>query len=388
LEEDPVRVACLSVALAALLMLALGPGGAAAATCGQRITTNATLLNDLTNCPGPGLVIGADNITLDLNGHTIDGQGNGTGVSANGRRDVEVMRGAIQGFAQGVSFESVTQGAVRKVALGGNAVDCTSSAGCTIEGNTVYGAGIFVVKTAAGVPSVVRKNVVRGAPGAGITVNFTAGETTVERNLVEGNGSGIEALHSSVGRLGDNTIRWNTGNGIKGSSGGDTEIERNLIWRNGADGISIDHFVDARVFSNYIARNRRNGIRGQALARPLVEDNAVFRNEANGILLTGVTPTQEPTSFAVLTGNVAMRNALDGIALSTVTHDSQLDGNRLLRNGDDGIDVASPRTTLAGNLARRNADHGIEAPAGVRDAGGNRARRNGGSLQCVDVRCR
>jgi hypothetical protein len=31
------------------------------------------LHNDLTNCTTDGLVIGADNITLDLNGHTIDG---------------------------------------------------------------------------------------------------------------------------------------------------------------------------------------------------------------------------------------------------------------------------------------------------------------------------
>jgi hypothetical protein len=31
------------------------------------------LTSDLVNCPNNGLVIGADNITLDLNGHVIDG---------------------------------------------------------------------------------------------------------------------------------------------------------------------------------------------------------------------------------------------------------------------------------------------------------------------------
>jgi hypothetical protein len=54
---------------------ALGSGQALASpvACGDTITHDTTLHNDLTNCTTDGLVIGADNITLDLNGHTIDG---------------------------------------------------------------------------------------------------------------------------------------------------------------------------------------------------------------------------------------------------------------------------------------------------------------------------
>ena len=43
--------------------------------CGDTITTDTTLHKDLVNCPNNGIVIGADNVTLDLNGHTIDGDG-------------------------------------------------------------------------------------------------------------------------------------------------------------------------------------------------------------------------------------------------------------------------------------------------------------------------
>jgi len=58
-------------------------GVAAGRTCNGRrerqlrrhITTDTKLANDLTACPGDGIVIGADNITLDLNGHMIDGDG-------------------------------------------------------------------------------------------------------------------------------------------------------------------------------------------------------------------------------------------------------------------------------------------------------------------------
>ena len=43
--------------------------------CGDTITADTTLHQDLVNCPNNGIIIGADNITLDLNGHTIDGDG-------------------------------------------------------------------------------------------------------------------------------------------------------------------------------------------------------------------------------------------------------------------------------------------------------------------------
>ena len=55
-------------------------GGQALASdvgCGDTITTDTTLDSDLVNCPNNGIIIGADNITLDLNGHTIDGDAAG-----------------------------------------------------------------------------------------------------------------------------------------------------------------------------------------------------------------------------------------------------------------------------------------------------------------------
>jgi hypothetical protein len=66
------------VSLAVVLTLAvvgvvlLGGGKAAAVqqlSCGDTITADATLHHDLVNCPNNGIIIGADNITLDLNGH-------------------------------------------------------------------------------------------------------------------------------------------------------------------------------------------------------------------------------------------------------------------------------------------------------------------------------
>ncbi len=74
------RVATVGIVVAAVAVLWLvvpttGAGQASAITCGTTITTDTTLDVDLVDCPDHGIVIGADDITLDLNGHVIDGDG-------------------------------------------------------------------------------------------------------------------------------------------------------------------------------------------------------------------------------------------------------------------------------------------------------------------------
>jgi len=67
-----------TLALAVLGLMVLGGDRALAASqlsCGETISTDTTLHNDLLNCKNHGIVIGADGITLDLNGHLIDGDG-------------------------------------------------------------------------------------------------------------------------------------------------------------------------------------------------------------------------------------------------------------------------------------------------------------------------
>ena len=77
----------------ALTFVALAAPAAAQASgrdvaCGATLTSDTKLRADLTNCPGDGLVIGKDGITLDLGRRTIDGTGaeGSTGIRLNGRR--------------------------------------------------------------------------------------------------------------------------------------------------------------------------------------------------------------------------------------------------------------------------------------------------------------
>ena len=95
-------------------------------SCGAVITTDTTLHRNLANCPNNGIVIGADNITLNLNGHTIDGDGaliaecpdgeacdvgvdNGAGHSG-----VTIADGAITDFEFGIGVLGASDNRVRR----------------------------------------------------------------------------------------------------------------------------------------------------------------------------------------------------------------------------------------------------------------------------------
>jgi parallel beta-helix repeat protein len=68
--------ATLLAMVAAVLVVSVGSITqvfAATVGCGDVITTDTTLTADITGCMGAGLIIGADNITLDCAGHSIVG---------------------------------------------------------------------------------------------------------------------------------------------------------------------------------------------------------------------------------------------------------------------------------------------------------------------------
>ena len=106
-------------------VVSAAPALAVHVSCGDTITTDTTLDRDLTDCPNNGIIIGADDITLDLNGHTIDGDGQlidpcpegelrDAGISADFHDGVTVVDGVVREFAVGVGV-----GSARNVRLAG-----------------------------------------------------------------------------------------------------------------------------------------------------------------------------------------------------------------------------------------------------------------------------
>lgn len=107
--------------------------------CGTTIVANLTLDHDLT-CPGNGLIVGADGITINLNGHTIMGPGSGVGINVPNRTGVVIVGGTVKNFLAGVQLVNSTAIVVKENRFTGNqdAVFLIGTSGSTIKENTAW----------------------------------------------------------------------------------------------------------------------------------------------------------------------------------------------------------------------------------------------------------
>src|SRR5215208_6635028 len=380
--------AAVMVALAVVGATAVGDGRARASQviCGDRITADTTLEQDLVNCPYHGIVIAADGITLDLNGHLVDGDGTAAadcdqrkepcdfGVFNDGHDGVTVMNGSVREFAVGVLFGTLTGRARDNRVLGVSATR-----------NQFAGLGIF--------------SQVRGL------VRNSSGNGSLDRE-----GSGLNLGDSHNVRIVNNSFRHNAHNGIRTAESNRNVIQGNLTSRNGLFGIELE-MADRNLVRrnrsvrdgavgiyvapgnrNVIARNRVSHVRrgdeeGIGIEVDGGDHNVIARNSVRGSRHTGIS-----VGFDVVVGNVVRRNHIrgageDGVHIDDKARRTLVEGNHAFGAKDDGLDVNNSTTTLTRNEARRNGDLGIEAVFGVIDGGGNIARNNGDPRQCTNIFC-
>ncbi|MFH1064383.1 MAG: right-handed parallel beta-helix repeat-containing protein [Candidatus Woesearchaeota archaeon] len=271
--------------------------------CGDVITSDTTLPSDLTGCTGTGITIGTAGVTLDCNGHYIQGDyvssGNEYGVyiTANG---VTVKNCTIYGYntSSGVEAGIYATGS-NNVLLQDNifynnyyGAWLVGGSGSNITGSNVYGAmfkGIFV-DTGTSSFRVTGSNIhdtysSAGSNAAGISVyasgmgtvfgniltNMTgassgiisgihildAGNMNISGNTISSlNTTGISVNDPGVGANGftvaDNSVT-NCTNGI-GVAGANHNITRNTIANNTGTGLSIDENT-VHVWHNNIYGN-------------------------------------------------------------------------------------------------------------------------------------
>src|ERR671938_598852 len=85
-----------------------GPAGASHVTCGQMIMSRTILDSDVGPCSGNGIIIGADGVSLDLNGHQVFGTsefGEGAGILVFRKTGVTISNGTVRAFDGGVVIE-------------------------------------------------------------------------------------------------------------------------------------------------------------------------------------------------------------------------------------------------------------------------------------------
>ena len=163
-----------AAAMVALLLVAVAPeasgkgGGTPITACGQVVMTNAFLTQDM-YCPASdGVVVGADNVTVDLKGFTLRGD------LSNGHFGIDDQAGFDQ--------LTVKNGVVRNFAVGveANTGDKVAVSNLVASGNTAY--GIAIIGDVAKVQSAT-------AAGNGLDGILVSGDNaSIQTSASTGNG--------------------------------------------------------------------------------------------------------------------------------------------------------------------------------------------------------
>jgi parallel beta-helix repeat protein len=413
----------LLTALIAAATLALGGGQALAShvACGDVITQDTTLDSDLIDCPGRGIVIGAGGITLDLDGHTIDGLGGGfpedhcsvgvasgplslcPGPADQSYADVTIKDGTIRDFDFGVLASAADRSAMQGLDVSGavQAIVLNESRHALISRNRLSGNHIGIGFWSV-FQSRVTRNVMFDNQASGIETDGVD-ETRFDHNIAYGNGSGGMHLHSAHGNvLTHNRAFRNRGSGIETSDGASgNRIVANWAWENGdgvvvfdgAHGNDIErnllfHNLSAGVVAGGEANVAGNSLWGNGTGVNLDYENG-SRVIGNRIFANTVGVLVE-NSLNQVRQNLIMRSRDTGISVPPVRFQhgvNRIEANHVTRSGGHGIDVGRVDTALGRNRADRNGGLGIKAVLGVSDLGGNWAFGNGDPLQCLNIVC-
>jgi len=377
-------VVSLGVLLALPVVGLLTLSGAEAANtqpnCGDTITTDTTLDSDLVDCPNNGIVIGADDITLDLNGHVIDSDG--TPFSGcHPRREVCDV-GVVNDDHDGIT---IMQGSVREfdggIGMGGSRHRLLN---VSASRNRFYGLGLFesarsLVRDSSATYSTARDE------GVGMILFGSRHVRIVDNKFRHNAHAGIVAPEVKGNSIKRNIFERNDDEGILVEGGDRNQIRHNRFVRNGG-GITLGPGSRNVIAHNRISRGR-DGIRVEKGHGNLVADNVVVDAGRAGIRL-GIPEPLLGGADSVVRDNLVKGSRVDGYLVGKKDNRSLLRRNVAKGSGDDGFDVQSRTTKLTKNRARHNGDLGIEAVHGTKDGGGNRASGNGDPRQCVHVKCR
>jgi parallel beta-helix repeat protein len=383
------RLGLVIASLAVVGLWATGNAMASHVHCGDVIVEDTILDSDLIGCPATGLAIGAPGVTLDLNGHRLQGRGLFSGYyfgidNSAGFDDVVIENGSVTEFEYGIVATGMDSSVLRSLSVVSNNLD-----GITLknsDGNLI-------------------EHTVSAEHGFGIHLDFGSDDNRIEANTLTDNGGGGLVLSRSQRTLVRKNVLHRDGLGnisaIALYSSDGTRLEKNEVIDNPHFGIYLDRSANSHVLKNSVSGNTFGIFVEDRSHDNLLDQNQVWSNRDFGIAFAFAPGNTADQNSADMNGNgILIQSAADNRILRNSARANRHDGilvvdasatmiqdNRTDANGDDGIDVQSPGNTLRSNAANRNQDLGIFAAVGNTDAGKNTAHLNGNPLQCINVAC-
>lgn len=367
-------VASLAFVAAVALLSPVVPTAAAAPStavhCGETVTTDVKLTSDLT-CTTNGLTVGADNIEIDLSGHSITAAAHGPlscfegpspgpcfGIDTNEHSGMTIRSGRIDNFDTNIG--GIVSYASSHVRVYGITTTHPTSGDIGVGDDSVLAFNRISGHVTVRSRSTAVAN--RGGPNSEL-IAFNGDHDRFERNAV----ANIVLTFATDSYIGGNLLVGgsNSSLGIELIARSDSNVVTgNLLLRN--------HIVVGGSAFNLIADNIVLG------TPPLVDGIHVGFESARGI-----------SDHDTIRHNSVFRAANDGIVVENSFGGGHIDvsDNVTSFNGHDGIENGDVSTTLTRNAANHNANLGIESVAGAIDGGGNTASANGNPAQCTNIAC-
>jgi parallel beta-helix repeat protein len=236
--------------------------------CGAYVTHDVTLQHDIYGCVDGGIVVAKSGVTVDLNGHTITGLGEGNGIAAAGVSGVTIKNGSVVNFEAGLHLTGVQNSRVLDTRFSMN-----SDASAWVEGSshnkfkrlrmTENGDGGFRLISSHN--NRIAGNTISGASDSGIMMEVLSSHNRLVRNKITLAGEGIKVEGGSHNRVFRNTTSWNGGAGIEvAEDSAQTRINENQAHHNGGDGIFIEG-AGTQLNGNHAGCNGGMGITAPVL---------------------------------------------------------------------------------------------------------------------------
>ncbi|MDQ4070120.1 MAG: right-handed parallel beta-helix repeat-containing protein [Actinomycetota bacterium] len=278
------------------------------------VEQDTTLSGDVRCAKGPAFVVTADNVVLDLGGHTVSGQADagvgGPGIVLRGVSGVTVRNGSVRRFEAGVVIEGGSANVVEDLVVEDNIGSPDGE----------FGDGIVVNGS---VGNTIRDNVVRrNGPFSGISLGRGAADNELVGNTVADN----NMLHVGDPAAGSQAM----GIRVEGPAANRNRIVGNTVTGSGGDGIVVlstcDDF-DTEPPCAGTPPNEQNEI-----AENTVSGNGTS-GRGSGIRIFAM-PVPVPPVANTVRDNVADDNAFYGIAIDALPLGST--GNTAMRNRAHG----------------------------------------------------
>lgn len=317
------RFAVLLVLPFLVQLTGVGPAGAAHLACGATITTSTVLDSDIGPCPTGGLIVGADNVVLDLNGHRVFGRTgtfiDGFGIYIKGRTGVTVRNGTVSDFDGGVVIEGGERNAVEfvtardnigraGVSLAGEGIAILSSRNNRIFGNNAFGNAPFAGIALYSLIDSQHRRETEG-PSTGNLID----SNTVTKNVLDNEGGTVGTINHGIKAENNSTNNTYVNNRVA-----DNGLDGISLFRGAGNSVIRGNIVTGQGFFRTAARRGSGIIIFNEANNNLVEHNLVTNNADNGISLR---PTVAPGGTPVpgsMNNTVRNNTAVGNVARPTI----------------------------------------------------------------------